>query len=133
MPDTIPISGPAAWVGKEVTQREDWNFTLASKHLEEIRLAVRQTATMPLTGIGSAEFSLPILGQQLLQIQHQLEHQSGVTILKGLPVDDFSAEEAERIFWGLSTYIGTAVSQSASGERIFHVRDEGFKLSLIHI
>ena len=127
MPDTIPISGPAAWVGKEVTQREDWNFTLASKHLEEIRLAVRQTATTPLTGIGSAEFSLPILGQQLLQIQHQLEHQSGVTILKGLPVDDFSAEEAERIFWGLSTYIGTAVSQSASGERIFHVRDEGFK------
>ena len=89
MSDTIPVSGPAAWVGKEVTRRDDWNFTLSPQHLEELRIAVRQTAAMPLTRIGSAEFSLPTLGQQLLQIQHRLEHESGATIVKGFPVDDF--------------------------------------------
>ena len=43
-------------------------------------------------------------------------------------MDRYSPEEAERIFWGMTTYLGTAVSQSATNERIFHVRDEGFKV-----
>jgi alpha-ketoglutarate-dependent taurine dioxygenase len=48
-------------------------------------------------------------------------------MIRGFPADGFSEEEATRIFWGIVQHIGTPVSQSATGERIFHVRDEGFR------
>ena len=64
----------------------------------------------------------------LAKIQHQLEFGSGATLIQGFPAERFSEAQIERIFWGLTTYIGTAVSQSAKGDRIFHVRDEGFRV-----
>ena len=128
MADFKPVSGPSAWIGDEIKQRASWNFTLTQKSVDELTHALEQTAALPLTEICREKFQLPTLEQKLLRIQHQLEHGSGATIMKGFPVDRYSPEEAERIFWGLSTHLGTAVSQSASGEKIFHVRDEGFKV-----
>jgi alpha-ketoglutarate-dependent taurine dioxygenase len=55
-----------------------------------------------------------------------LENGSGATMIRGFPRTKYSQDEAERIFFGVMSHVGTAVSQSAKGERIFHVRDEGF-------
>ncbi len=56
-------------------------------------------------------------------MQESLEHGSGATLIRGLPVDDLSEDDARRMFWGLACHLGTPVSQSATGERIFSVRD----------
>ncbi|MCA9175893.1 MAG: TauD/TfdA family dioxygenase, partial [Planctomycetales bacterium] len=37
-----------------------------------------------------------------------------------------SLPQLEWIFWALASLVGTPVSQSAAGERVFHVRDERF-------
>ena len=71
-------------------------------------------------------FGLPNLSQHLVQIQDSLEHGCGATMVRGFPIEEFTVKECERIFWGLAQHTGTPISQSATGERIFHVRDAGF-------
>ena len=63
---------------------------------------------------------------RLAQIQTDLEDGSGICIIRGLPVGDFSADDAELAFCGIAAHLGTAVPQTADGQRLFHVRDEGF-------
>ena len=64
----------------------------------------------------------------LVRLQQDLEEGSGACLVKGLPLDEFSEEEARRLFWSVATHVGTPVSQNAVGERIFSVRNEGFQV-----
>jgi len=123
-----PVTGPAAWIGDELLERDDWTLTLVPQAIDELEAALADTLELELTEINSKNFRLPTLGPMLVKIQHQLEFGSGATLIQGFPVERFSEAQIERIFWGLTTYLGTAVSQSAKGERIFHVRDEGFRV-----
>ncbi|MEO2022693.1 MAG: TauD/TfdA family dioxygenase [Pirellulaceae bacterium] len=122
------ITGPAAWLGKELLERKDWNYRLSALDLQELDAALQSTTQLPVEEITADRFTLPTLGDKLQQIQHNLEEGTGAILIKGFPFRDYDAEQATRIFWGLMTHLGTAVSQSASGERYFHVRDEGFQV-----
>jgi len=122
------ITGPAAWIGDELLARKDWNYGFSGTDLQELDAALQATAQLPVEEISAEHFTLPTLGPQLQQIQHNLEEGSGAVLIKGFPSQQYDAEQATRIFWGLMTHLGTAVSQSATGERYFHVRDEGFKV-----
>ncbi len=121
-----PVSHPAAWVGEELLQREDWLRELEPSDLEELRGALAATRDRPMESIEAADFPLPGLGPKLAQIQRDLEQGSGAAMLRGFPVREFTEEEAQRIFWGLSRHVGTPVSQSAAGEKLFAVRDAGY-------
>lgn len=58
-------------------------------------------------------------------IRNDLENGSGATLIQGLPVEDMSEEEAGRTFIGLTSWLGIPVSQSAAGDLVFSVRDQG--------
>ena len=49
-------------------------------------------------------------------------------MIRGLDVSQYSEEECRLVFSGLMSLVGTPISQSATGETIFSVRDEGFEL-----
>ncbi|MEM7144776.1 MAG: TauD/TfdA family dioxygenase [Verrucomicrobiota bacterium] len=96
---------PAAWRGPELLKREDWLLKLA-----------------PTDSLES-----DALQQKLHAVQHSLEHGSGASLLRGLPVDKLSEPDSKDLFLTLSQSVGTPLSQSADGERVFSVRDAGFK------
>ncbi|QDU43783.1 Taurine catabolism dioxygenase TauD, TfdA family [Symmachiella dynata] len=125
-----PFTIPAAWRGAELLQRDDWLIELTAGHIGEIEAALSsaEASGRPVEQGTIAEFPLPELGQLLSRVQDQLEHGSGGCMIRGLPVKKFSEEQLRRIFWGIALHLGTPVSQSAAGERIFSVRDEGFKV-----
>ncbi len=54
-----------------------------------------------------------------------LETGSGAVLLRGLPFQRWGESLSTRAFWALAALIGVPVSQSAQGERLFHVRDHG--------
>lgn len=61
-------------------------------------------------------------------VAQKLENGPGVVLLRGTA--DFSnvnEEEAKQAFLTKMSRVGTAVSQSATGDRVFSVRDAGFK------
>lgn len=121
-----PLSHPAAWRGEELLRRDDWILTLTSDEVGELSSALERNADRPMESIDAEQFPLPQLGPRLHSIQRSLEEGSGAVMLRGFPVREFSEEEARRIFWGMSRHVGTPVSQSAAGERLFAVRDAGF-------
>ena len=125
-----PFSHPAAWKGTELFSKPDWSVKLSPDHLQELDSALQVIKVEELTQdqITVERFPLPQLGPVLKQIQKQLEEGSGACQFKRIPVEDYSAADRERLFWLISNHIGTPVSQSASGERIFHVRDEGYQI-----
>ncbi len=125
-----PIIHPAAWKGEELFNRKDWLVQLSSDEVEEIDSAVKSAmaSNLPFEELQPELFPLPQFGPRLAQIQDDLENGCGACMIKGLDIGKYHEEEARRIFWGLATYLGTAVSQSAKGEKIFSVRDEGYKI-----
>jgi len=100
--------------GRELETRTDWCEELATPELDELHDALQRTGREPLR-----------LRARLEHVAERLERGPGVVLLRGLPVGSWSLPRAEAVFSLLGRFLGTAVSQSAAGERIFHVRDEG--------
>jgi hypothetical protein len=121
-----PLNIPAAWRGEELLQRKDWLHTFDSSDITEIDVALEAVRSVSLEEITPATFLLPTLAAKLHSIQHTLEHGSGAVTIRGLPIERYTEKQATRIFWGLTSHIGTAVSQSPAGERVFQVCDEGY-------
>jgi len=120
------LEGPAVWKGEELFTRPDWRCELSEADIAELSSALNQVETLETADITPETFPLPTLGPRLKAIQDSLEHGCGATMIRGFPADRFSIAESERIFWGMAQHLGTPISQTAAGERIFHVRDEGF-------
>ena len=117
---------PAAWRGEQLFARPDWLYELTDTDIGEIDRAFQGVAQMDLESITQEDFSLPRFATRMTAIQQSLESGSGATWVRGFPVERYTDEQAMRVFWGLSRHVGTPVSQSAEGERIFHVRDAGY-------
>ncbi len=123
-----PLETSAAWRGAELFERADWLHTLAAEEVSELTRAVKAVTTqrLDLDAVTSETFPLPRFGERLAAIQHSLEHGSGATMIRGLPIEAYDETELRTLFWGLARHVGTPLSQSANGERIFSVRDEGY-------
>jgi hypothetical protein len=63
------------------------------------------------------------LADAIASVRAELTNSSGFVILDGIPVDELSIDETERVFWGIGLGLGLPVSQSVMGERLGHVRD----------
>lgn len=123
-----PLDHPAVWQGTELLSRPDWEQELTSSDREEIDAALTKVSEQSAENFTAADFPLPTLDGKLRKIRDDLENGCGASYLRGFDVSKYSTDEAKKIFWGLMSYIGTPVSQSAEGDRIFSVRDEGFKM-----
>jgi len=123
-------TGPAAWRGEELFDRNDWTYRFTPEDVAEIDAAQREveSAGLALHQITPETFPIPRLAAFLEEVADRLEHGSGARYLRGFPVDRYNEDQLKRIFWGIARHLGTPVSQSAKGERIFSVRDSGVEV-----
>jgi len=122
-----PIVGPAAWQGQQLFETHPWPMRLATADLDELAAATSSTAALPVATLSRHNFKLPQLAPKLASLQTELEEGCGAILIKGCDVERFSADDLQRMFYGLTTHLGTAVSQSSAGDIVFSVRDEGYK------
>ncbi|MEM1294322.1 MAG: TauD/TfdA family dioxygenase [Verrucomicrobiota bacterium] len=121
-----PIDHPGAWDAAELIGRKDWSVSLGESAQTEVEQALGSTKNRPIEDLEASDFGFEKLAKTLRDLQTSLEEGCGATLLRGLKIDQLSKEECRRLFWGISLHLGTPVSQSAKGEKIFSVRDEGF-------
>ncbi|NDZ18058.1 taurine catabolism dioxygenase TauD [Variovorax sp. WS11] len=132
--DTPParIGGPTAWKGRDMGAEPDrWLFRLSDDELTEIDAAVGHVrqSRLALGDITPETFRLPRLGARLKHLlQHQLLHGPGFALLRGIPVDRYSVEQAAIAYLGIGSYLGTFRSQNAKGHLLGHVRDLGLDI-----
>src|SRR6188508_43614 len=81
------------------------------------RNAVRR-ASLPLLGVGRADFPLPTLGPRLVRLAEQLDTGHGHLVVRGIPVHRLSEADVRLVLWGLGRHLGVAVSQDSLGRHI---------------
>lgn len=121
------LDTPAAWRGEELFGRSDWLRSFEDVELQELDAALESVRDVPVEEISRDDFALPKLGLKLWAIQDALETGCGATMIRGLPIERYDELQATKLAWGIASHVGTAVSQSPGGERVFRVQDEGYK------
>jgi len=121
------IGGAASWRGPEMAGSTAWLRRLEPSALDEIDAALRAARRR---GVGwretsRADFSLPTQAALLADIGRELEEGCGVVKLGALPIARYSEDELKQLFFGLGSHLGAAVYQSAKGELMAEIRDEG--------
>jgi Taurine catabolism dioxygenase TauD, TfdA family len=104
-----------------------WVRTLDAAAVAEIDSALRvaQSAGVPWQGTTRERFPLPGLSRTLAGVASELEDGGGLVLLRGLPVERYTADELRHIWFGLGSHLGRPVFQNRHGELMREIRDEG--------
>jgi hypothetical protein len=120
-----PVGGPAAWRGDALARRDDWIVRLdaaAIAELERARDAVRHVA---MGAMRREDFPLPTLAPAIRAWARELADGRGFLVVRGLPVERWSEEDASVVYWGLGLHLGRPGAQNAMGDLLGHVVDTG--------
>ncbi|MHB1854949.1 MAG: TauD/TfdA family dioxygenase [Acidimicrobiales bacterium] len=122
-----PLASTAAWKGSDLAGRDEWRYRLSGEEVDELEDALRrvQSRGLGLLEVGREDFALDQLAARLEGWVDELENGRGFVLIKGLPIERYSEEEAGLIYWGIGQHLGIPVSQNASGDLLGHVLDTG--------
>ena len=123
----MPITGPSAWRPSDFPSRDAYSVALSEAHLAafDAALAVNRAARRAVEDIALDDFALRGIAGDVAAWRDEVLQGRGFVVLRGLPGERYTPDEAAAIFWGLGTHFGRAVSQSPLGDRIGHVTDVG--------
>lgn len=125
-PSPQPIDSPAAWYAADLETSESWRFEFDAEAIEELTTANRllRTKEIDIESIDPSEFDMPNVERCLQQVRHELDAGRGLAIVRRVPDKLLEDGNPEALFWLLGQLIGTPLSQTADGAKMFHVRDE---------
>ncbi|MBT5267121.1 MAG: TauD/TfdA family dioxygenase [Rhodospirillaceae bacterium] len=123
-----PVDDLAAWTGPELAARDDWIHRLSAGEIAELDTALAGVAGREAVSVGLSEFPLPTLSARLAQIRNVIDQGLGVTVIKGLPVERYTEQDAAMALWGLGLHVGVPQPQDAAGALLHHVRDTGARV-----
>ncbi len=122
-----PIAGPAAWTGAELSQTEEWIYPLSPEEVEaalQIAAAARR-AGKPTPDLTREDVPLGALDRAVQSWRDELQRGRGFVLVRGLPVDRLSREQAAAVYWAIGLALGKPVPQNVLGEVLTDVRDTG--------
>ncbi|MCZ6728424.1 MAG: TauD/TfdA family dioxygenase [SAR324 cluster bacterium] len=127
-----PAGGAVLWRGEDLKNSDAWIHHFTPGQITEIEAALQgvRKRGLSLLEITRQDFPLPGLSDVIEGLQCELEGGRGFHLLRGLPVDKYSPEETEIVYWGLGTHLGQAVSQDFDGHIFGHVYDRGSDYTL---
>jgi hypothetical protein len=120
------IEGSAAWQGLNFRNTGDFTHRLTDVEITELDTAAQAIIQggVDHIAIDRHNFELPRLGKRLLSIRDDVLVRS-FTVIRGVPVERYSIEEAAAAFIGIGAYFGKPVSQNGKGHILGHVKDLG--------
>ncbi len=132
---TTPIDSPAAWRPDDFKEDDSWIVRFDPEMLDELDAAV---AACKQRGIGAFEakmddFVVPRIATCLREIERELDSGRGFVMMRGLPVEKYSADELRLLYWGLGIHLGTPISQNGLGELISEVTDRGYDYTVENV
>ncbi len=122
------INAPSAWTARQMQSNSDaWLYHLTDEDIADLEKAASHYLKLgkDIGEIDKPSFSLTQFAQHVASLKSELLSGVGVTVLRGLPISEYTQEFAAAIFCGIGTHIGSARSQNADGHILGHVRDIG--------
>jgi hypothetical protein len=114
------------WLGAELDRASQyWDFSPA--HLAAIDELMARLAPLglPFHAIRKEHFSHPALDADLAALLHRIKTGPGLVIVRGFPVDKYSPQQMQTLYWGVGAHFGIGCSQSADGDYLGHVTNVG--------
>lgn len=122
---TEPVEGPMAWIGSDFASKEDLIVDLTPRHLEALREIFERTLDRERDDIVLEDVRHPDLDDDLRRgVYEELMFGRGLVVVRGFPVDDYTIDELERIYWAVCWHIGYPVSNNSFGHRMVRVQEE---------
>lgn len=118
-----PITEPCAWTPADLAEEKSWEFSLSDAEIGDLTTALAKTRETPLARIEKADFPLPNCEATLAGLRTQLAAGRGFALLHGFPVDGFSREEIERMYWGFCAHLGVGLTQNGDASLIHYVTE----------
>jgi alpha-ketoglutarate-dependent taurine dioxygenase len=124
-----PMTGPTVW---DRATFDDVSYTITVEP-HQARACLHIVSELRRRGkrIGTVEpddFIHPALAELADAIGKQVHSVAGFVLLRGLPLQGWTDEEASMLYWGLGTYLGRPLPQNQAGERVYLVQDTGATL-----
>ena len=112
-------------------RQDEWLLHLTKEEISELENAGDKflSARSKFGDLDKEHFLLPTLGRKLNLLTEELIHGRGFFLLRGLPVENYSEEQAATIFYGRGSHLGNPRSQNAAGHVLGHVCNFGVDAS----
>jgi hypothetical protein len=121
-----PIAGPTIWNSVGL-RAEDYVLTVEPQQAAaclRIRDELRGRGRH-LDSIEPSDFLAHELAELGSGIRQRILAGPGFCVLRGLPLQGWTDDEASMLYWGLGTYLGTPQQQNRQGDRVMLVQDTG--------
>jgi len=113
-----------AWTSQTLKGKESLIYQLSDAQLAGFDMLLESSRHLAPHDITRADFDHPAVTPMLDKLRTLLYDGRGISIVRGISRERYDEEDCERIFWGIGTHLGVGAIQSASGERMGHVRQE---------
>jgi hypothetical protein len=126
MAQRTAITSGAVWTAADVGAPTEWIDELDDAARVAIVDAVRSArdAGLDVDTLTAEAFPLGALAPHVRRWVDDLQRGRGFVLVRGFPVDQLSAEDAELAYLGVGLHLGRPVSQDAFGTTLGHVIDE---------
>mgnify|MGYP000039691297 CR=1 FL=1 len=120
---TGPIESPAAWLGKTLPSIDEMAYTLTSADIAELEqaLEVVKKSSKKRKDLLAEDFPLPELSQKFAAWHAELATGLGVQLLRGVPVERWTQDDAELFFWCFGLHLGFPGAQNPEEHLLGHV------------
>lgn len=122
-----PITGPAAWKGADLQGDTSWLHLLSSDVVAMLDAALAQVKARGLTfpHFGKDDFPIGNWAEALRRHSDELENGRGFVVLRGLPVERYTEEEINILYYGIGLHMGMPVRQNPKGDLLGLVMNVG--------
>lgn len=125
------FTDPGAWASSDLGAPAGLATQLPDAVLDELdqALASVRKESKRLADLTSDTFRLPSLTDFAQSLRQDLLSGRGLALLRGLPMERYTRDEAAMLYWGIGATLGPTIPQNAKGERLYSVRDEGYRIA----
>lgn len=119
------VDHACVWRGNDPDLIDAVTIAMTDRHLTALDDALQSVRESGLTveNVDQHSFALPDLTEDLAAIEHEILHGRGIVLLRGFPLEGYSPEDIELMYWGLGCHLGNGESQSNLGDRVGRVED----------
>jgi alpha-ketoglutarate-dependent taurine dioxygenase len=128
---TQRVRGQYAWTAATCEARTSWYCALSEECLTALDKTIQalRRQPRPTTDVRADDQLCAACAESLRPVLSALESGRGFAIVEGLPVERYSTQECQTIYWLVGQFLGRPFAQNVQGTLLYDVRDTGQELS----
>jgi len=121
------IEDPSAWKGKDIKDDGSWIYHWSDQSISVLEKALENVKQkgLQVPDFTKEDFPITELSEEISYFNEELENGKGFIVIRGLPIERYTDDEAAIIYYGLGLHMGTPVSQNIKGDMLGEVRNIG--------